>query len=256
MRLQVGCCGFPVSHAKYYAVFPVVEIQQTFYQLPLLATAERWRKEAPPDFAYTMKAWQLITHEPSSPTYRRLKEPIYKAATDRYGSFRDTPEVHDAWRRTREFAGALGAKIIVFQSPATYRPIEANASNLRRFFERIDRGSFLFAWEPRGTWPDPLVGKLCEELELLHCVDPLKNRALHGKAVYYRLHGRTGYRYTHTEEDFAEISAGLRADVSNYVLFNNTQMFSDAQRFAEYVREESGSGENAQGRSGIKSREA
>ena len=248
MRLQVGCCGFASSHAKYYSVFPVVEIQQTFYRLPQLATAERWRNEAPPGFAYTMKAWQLITHEPSSPTYRRLKEPIDKTVTDRYGSFRDTPEVHDAWRRTREFAEALGGKIIVFQSPATYRPTEVNAANLRRFFERVDRDPFLFAWEPRGAWPDAWIGKLCEDLDLLHCVDPLKNRALYGKVIYYRLHGRTGYRYTHTEEDFAEISARLRADVSNYVLFNNTQMFSDARRFAEYMGGKSSSRGNARGR--------
>ncbi len=236
MRLRVGCCGFAASHSKYYSTFQVVEIQQTFYQPPKLATAERWRNEPPPDFAYTMKAWQLITHEPSSPTYRRLMEPIDKAATDRYGAFRNTREVHDAWRRTKEFAGVLGAKIIVFQSPATYRPTEANAANLRRFFESVDRGPFLLAWEPRGAWPDSWVGKLCEDLELVHCVDPLKNRALHGKVVYYRLHGRTGYRYTHTEEDFAEISAGLREDVSNYVLFNNVGMFSDARRFGEYIQ--------------------
>jgi uncharacterized protein YecE (DUF72 family) len=248
MRLRVGCCGFAASHSKYHSAFPVVEIQQTFYQPPQLNTAEKWRKGAPPNFEYTMKAWQLITHESSSPTYRRLKEPIGRWATERYGAFRNTPEVREAWRRTREFAGALGAKIIVFQCPATYRPTEANVANLRRFFENIGRDPFLFAWEPRGAWPDPLVGKLCEDLELVHCVDPLKNRALHGKVVYYRLHGRTGYRYTHTEEDFAEISAGLRPDVPNYVLFNNMEMFSDARRFSEYMRQASESGGNPQGR--------
>jgi len=54
----------------------VVEVQQTFYQIPRIATGKRWREEAPPDFEFTMKAWQLITHEPSSPTYRRLRTVI------------------------------------------------------------------------------------------------------------------------------------------------------------------------------------
>jgi uncharacterized protein YecE (DUF72 family) len=74
--IKVGCCGFPVKRETYYHTFQVAEVQQTFYQPPLLATGKRWREEAPPDFEFTMKAWQLITHEPSSPTYRRLRMKI------------------------------------------------------------------------------------------------------------------------------------------------------------------------------------
>ncbi|MDI3299633.1 MAG: DUF72 domain-containing protein, partial [Bacillota bacterium] len=66
MRVQVGCCGFPEARELYYREFPLVEVQQTFYQLPRPATAERWRQEAPPGFLFAMKAWQLITHDPSS----------------------------------------------------------------------------------------------------------------------------------------------------------------------------------------------
>ena len=46
MSIRVGCCGFPMTKAEYYRYFPVVEIQQTFYNLPRVQTAARWREEA------------------------------------------------------------------------------------------------------------------------------------------------------------------------------------------------------------------
>ncbi|GAB6182837.1 hypothetical protein [Thermodesulfovibrio hydrogeniphilus] len=41
-----------------------------------------------------------------------------------------------------------------------------------QFFKSIKRGNFIFAWEPRGKWNDNLIKSLCEELELIHTVDP------------------------------------------------------------------------------------
>jgi len=76
---KIGCCGFGIARPKYFETFSVAEIQQSFYQPPKPDTVKRWRDEAPIDFEFTLKAWQLITHEASSPTYRRLKEPVRKA---------------------------------------------------------------------------------------------------------------------------------------------------------------------------------
>lgn len=234
--IRVGCCGYTVSRDAYYRTFRVVEIQQTFYQLPQLKTAEKWRAEAPPGFEFTMKAWQLITHEPSSPTYRRLQEAIPEGAKERLGSFRPTPEVHEAWKRTAEFASALGATVIVFQCPAGFQPTPEHVTNLRTFFSQVDRGNFRFAWEPRGRWPEELVAELCKELDLIHCVDPLKEDCRTEGTVYYRLHGRTGYGYVYTDEDFRELCDKLRPGRVNYVMFNNVEMFKDAQRFLAYLR--------------------
>lgn len=61
--IKIGCCGFAMGQQEYFRQFQVVEIQNTFYRLPRLATAEKWRRAAPPSFEFTMKAWQLITHE-------------------------------------------------------------------------------------------------------------------------------------------------------------------------------------------------
>ena len=146
--IRVGCCGFPVSRKRYYRTFRVVEVQQTFYQPPALATATRWRGEAPPNFEFTVKAWQLITHEPSSPTYRRLKTEIPADRRDRYGSFRPTGEVMDAWKQTRTVAKTLAASAVAFQCPASFRPTRGNLHNMRTFFRGIKEREFTFVWEP------------------------------------------------------------------------------------------------------------
>jgi len=234
-RIKVGTCGFAMRRQEYYQTFPVVEIQQSFYKLPRVTTGERWRAGAPPGFEFTMKAWQLITHEPSSPTYRRLGKPIPPEAKGRYGAFRSTEEVFAAWAQTRAFADALGATIIVFQCPPRFTPTPEHIANLRTFFSTIDRAGWWAAWEPRGAWTPDLVRGLCEDLDLIHVVDPLKETPLYGAIRYFRLHGLTGYRYVHTDQDLQRLAAACQPDLPTYCLFNNIFMAEDAVRFQELL---------------------
>src|SRR5882757_11111054 len=51
------------SHLEYYAsLFNSVEINRTFYKLPLSATLEKWAAQVPEDFRFTLKLWKEITH--------------------------------------------------------------------------------------------------------------------------------------------------------------------------------------------------
>jgi hypothetical protein len=80
MALKIGCCGFGETQKRYFVRFPVVEIQQSFYQPPRPDTARRWRREAGTSFVFTLKAWQMITHDP---TYRRLTKKLSPQELDR-----------------------------------------------------------------------------------------------------------------------------------------------------------------------------
>ena len=159
--VKVGCCGFPLRKGEYAARLSVVEVQQTFYQPPQLKTLERWRAEAPPGFEFALKAWQLITHSASSPTYKRLKSHLSELELRACGSFQPQAIVHEAWLATRACAEALGAGMVLFQCPASFAPTARNLANLREFFLRIRRGQLRLLWEPRGDWPDVLVEPLC-----------------------------------------------------------------------------------------------
>jgi uncharacterized protein YecE (DUF72 family) len=234
--LLVGCCGWAGARSRYFEDFPVVEIQTTFYQPPSAALAEKWRAEAPGDFLFTLKAWQLISHPASSPTYRRLRQPVPPEQRDRYGFFRPTDEVWEAWSTTRAIARALRAAVVVFQCPASFTPTAENCANLVGFFSRVDREGQLFAWEPRGNWPPDQVQALCRRLDLIHCVDPLAAQSTHGRPAYFRLHGRGGYNYRYSDADLDELADICGRHPEGYVMFNNVHMRDDARRFRDSLQ--------------------
>lgn len=229
--LKVGSCGFRSSRESYYGLLPAVEVQHTFYQPPQVSTLERWRAEAPEDFEFAVKAWQLITHQSSSPTYRRLKRELTEEEKEGAGSFRPTAIVREAWEVTKACAEALKAKAVLFQCPASFQPTKANVANMRKFFSKVERGGMKFCWEPRGGWPREVVKGLCEELDLWHVVDPFSDRTVTPARCYFRLHGRKGWRYVYEDAELEELSTMLPEGAESYVFFNNIRMLEDAVRF-------------------------
>lgn len=222
--------------AVYTLQFPVVEVQQTFYQPPQLSTLERWRVQAPPEFEFTLKAWQLITHEARSPTYKRLKRELSERERTQCGSFRPTALVNQAWAVTLACARALTARRILFQCPASFTPTAEHIANMRRFFGSVKRDEELqLLWEPRGDWADDLVRTLCCELDLVHVVDPFAVRTQTPDQCYFRLHGRKGWRYVYEDDELEELLTLLPRGKTSYVLFNNVRMKEDAIRFQELI---------------------
>jgi uncharacterized protein YecE (DUF72 family) len=245
-RVLVGCCGFPCSRPQYYKRFETVEVQSTFYRLPRPETASRWREEAPGGFVFTFKAFQALTHPTTSPTWRRSGLSPEELRGKEFGWLRPTEDNLRAWRETAEIGRLMGARVCVVQCPPNFRCTEENAENLRRFFRRVRR-EFAVAWEPRGDWgehPD-LIRELCRELDLLHCVDPLRSDPLHfgsARIAYFRLHGfgrpsMYNYRYSREElERLRERAEGLKGKVREiYFMFNNVHMLEDALRLRELL---------------------
>lgn len=127
--IQIGTCGFSTRQQEYFRLFSLIEIQKTFYQVPQLKTAQRWRHAAPDDFEFTLKALQAITHHGSSPTYRRTKLSDVQRAE--CGEFRDTKTVRDAWTRTlvRDQCRELGLVHVV--DPFQQRPVHGTPRYFR-----------------------------------------------------------------------------------------------------------------------------
>lgn len=233
--LQIGTCGFGLSKKTYARSFTCVEVQQTFYQPPQLSTLERWRREMPADFEFTLKAWQLITHEARSPTYRRLKKELSASEKSAAGGFRDSTIVHEAWQVTVACASALKARTVLFQCPASFTQSKRNVASLEKFFSVIDRSQLNLCWEPRGDWDRDLVRSLCTDLELRHVVDPFLSKTVTPETPYFRLHGKGGWRYKYETNELAELAAMVPRKKFGYVFFNNSAMTEDALRFRELI---------------------
>jgi uncharacterized protein YecE (DUF72 family) len=76
--IHVGCSGWVYKHwrglfypeglpqkrwfERYAEEFDTVEINASFYRVPLASTFEGWREKAPPGFRYAVKVNRFITH--------------------------------------------------------------------------------------------------------------------------------------------------------------------------------------------------
>lgn len=223
---------------KYFSEFRLVETQSTFYKLPTVKTAEKWRIQAPENFEFTVKVWQGITHPPDSPTWRRSG--LSKNELKGYGDFNPSRKTLEAWARTLEILRKLGSRIAVFQTPPSFNPSPRNIDNMKKFLGEIDKGGLRLAWEPRGEWlkKKSLTRSILEKLGLIHAVDPFWDQPLTRGVYYFRLHGlgrRYNYRYKYSRGDLKRLKTlieGFEEAEEVYVLFNNVKMYDSAKLFS------------------------
>ncbi len=82
--VSVGTCGFsykdrvgpvyplgtkPDMSPQYATIFPVVEIDSSYYGVPPRATVESWARKTPPGFRFTAKPPSTPTPRPRAATW-------------------------------------------------------------------------------------------------------------------------------------------------------------------------------------------
>jgi uncharacterized protein YecE (DUF72 family) len=236
--IKLGLCGFTVGAAQYYKRFKVLEVQQTFYDPPADETLHRWREAAPPDFEFTLKAWQVITHLGTSRTYRRLRSPFSDEARSEAGAFRMNATTLNAYRRSLEACAILRGTALLFQCPPSFRPTNENLANMRRFFGTVERPTGVrFLWEPRGKWPDETIAEICRDCDLIHAVDPFVRASVTPAFTYWRLHGNGSHYAVYTDLELDQMIEWLPDAKNVYVMFNNIPRVKDSARFRERAEE-------------------
>jgi uncharacterized protein YecE (DUF72 family) len=132
---------------NYYASqFPLVEVDATYYALPVRRTSELWVKRTPPDFVFDIKAHALLTGQPTEvkrlPKYIRDALPAELHEKRRIYA-RDLPDdVRDeVWAAfldgiepLRE-AGQLGA--VILQYPRWFFPISESRDAILEARQRL-----------------------------------------------------------------------------------------------------------------------
>lgn len=260
-ELVVGTCGYryfdpgddwqDTYESKLQAfsdAFEACELNRTFYELPQVETAERWRDEVVGDFEFTVKAWQAVTHPWGSPTWNGNRDAVAEDRTDDVGLLRPTSAVLDAWQETKARADVLDANVVLLQTPPSFDCSEEHVSNMRALFDQIGREDLTIAWEPRGDWKDHpgKVENLCDDLDLVHVVDIFREEPLSDHDVaYVRLHGRNDdpydYDYDYHSTEIGALAYELRELLAShsrvYCLFNNYQMYDNARALQEFVDE-------------------
>jgi uncharacterized protein YecE (DUF72 family) len=239
---RIGCAGFTMKLSEYFQRFNLVEVQESFFDPPTERTLQRWRRQAPEGFAFSIRAWQLVTHPPSYAGYQRIRRPWETAARDRFGSFQATEQTQWAWQLVERTARILDAKAIVFHTPASFTPTRENKGNLVRFFDSIERGNYHLVWEPDGIWEASEMEALCRECGLIAAVDPLLGRPLAGRAFYFRIREKTRGRGPYTEDDFFDIHRAAPPadgqDREGFFIWHTPDAARDGSRFAKWLASE------------------
>ncbi len=233
MKIKVGTCGWSYLNPEVYIknwkekfshklqayakLFDLVEVNSTFYKIPKLKTVEKWRKlvdEVNPKFEFTVKCSKTITHE------------------ERFSG-----KSAKVFEEMKEIGKALRARVLLFQSPASFKPTKKNIERVKSFFGKIERENFILVWEVRWekNWTEEVVRSLFEEIGVNQCVDPFRQECFYCRdIVYYRLHGlgRPMYRYDFSRSELkglGEKVKSLKKDV--YVLFNNFKCYENGIEF-------------------------
>ena len=236
--LHIGCAGWNYLNVKRYfensvkfkskleaysKLFDFVELNATFYRLPRKSTVKRWRETVGEDFIFSVKAPGKITHE--------LR--FEKNSIEVLKEFLDVIE-------------PLKANVVLFQSPASFKPSDENIKKAVEFFKEAisickERGIDKLAWEVRwkDTWTKEVVFSAFSKIkDIVQCVDPLRQDWFYGdRFAYFRLHGFGkriyDYIFKDSELEFLKdfVLKQLEKGKEVYVVFNNYNMYEDALKF-------------------------
>ncbi len=252
--VSVGTCGFsykdwvgpvyplgtkpPDMLPLYATIFPVVEIDSSYYGVPPQATVASWARKTPPEFRFTAKLPSTATH---------VAEPQLGTVHDDIGLFRASFEPLMAGGK---FACAL------MQFPNSFRPTDATARHLRTLRDALEDVPLVAEFRHR-EWQtnDTLV--LLRQLHVgLVAVDEPQYRSLPrpmtdatSDIAYVRFHGRnyaqwwsgdnvTRYDHLYTAEELGPwadrlVDLAAHQDVKEVLAFFNNHRRGQAARNAQ-----------------------
>jgi uncharacterized protein YecE (DUF72 family) len=109
-----GCSSAEARLRYYSSVFPMVEVDSSYYAMPSGSNAVLWAERTPEDFTFNIKAFRLFTgHQ----TDRKMFPKDMHAALPQNGKkniyYKDTPGdvLQELWRRYKEALEPLRAAV-------------------------------------------------------------------------------------------------------------------------------------------------
>ena len=202
------------SRLHYYAsLFNTVELNSTFYKVPMASTFNKWSLDVPENFRFTIKLWRDITH-------------VKNLASD-------LGHIARFLNAADQLGNKKGCLLIQFPGKITleyYNEVEKILSAIR---EQDPTSAWRIAVEFRSPgWYVSETHELLDEFGasiVLHDIPKARNMELNKKAkfVYCRYHGPKGdYRDSYTDEflyDQAEKMMQWQKEGKDvYGYFNNT----------------------------------
>jgi uncharacterized protein YecE (DUF72 family) len=219
---RIGCSGWNYKSWKdefyegkparlwlqhYAQYFDTVEVNNTFYRLPLQSSVARWVEESPPEFLFSIKASRYLTH------VKRLSD------------------LEDGWRRFYERLEPLvrTSKFgpVLWQLPPTFR---RDDDRLMSALAVLSRGRHCFEFRHPSWFADPVYETLREHGAALVIADRPEIREFQAHVfttdwTLVRFHyGSRGRRGNYSESELEEWARRLEdwsREVEILAYFNN-----------------------------------
>jgi len=221
-RYRIGCSGFlydswrgtfypeELPHKKwlsfYVEKFNTLELNVTFYRLLKKEAFDRWYKETPQDFTFSLKGSRFITH------VKKLKDVELPLST----FFNVTAPLMEK------------LDVVLWQLPPT---LKVNMKNLEDFIETLKKYPVRHVFEFRHkSWLTNKVFNLLSASNIAVCMadwpEFIDELPLTADFVYIRRHGEGGsYATSYTQEqlkrDAKRIKNYLKQGKDVYIYFNN-----------------------------------
>ena len=220
--VRIGCSGWNYASWKdefykgeparlwlqhYAQYFDTVEVNSTFYRLPLRTSVAHWVDGTPPNFVFAVKASRYLTH------VKRLTE--LGDGIQRY------------YERLEPLARSPKLGPVLWQLPANFR---RDDERLGAALAALPRGRHCFEFRHASWFVDPVYELLRVHGAALVIGDrpdvkPFQSHELTTDWTYVRFHygsrGRRG-NYSRSElEEWARRFEGWRREVEIYAYFNN-----------------------------------
>lgn len=203
------------SRLHYYSsLFNSIEINSSFYKLPMAKTVRNWCESVPEDFRFTFKLWREITH---------VKELAFR-----------TEDVDRFMQTIAEAGEKKGSLLVQFPPSLTIR----SSAQVYRLLESIVQADAERGWRialefRNDSWYADEITSLLSEFGaglVLHDKLAAANSLLESEAafVYLRFHGYNGDYKGGYEDDFLSeyawyIKDWLAEEKEVFVYFNNTR---------------------------------
>jgi uncharacterized protein YecE (DUF72 family) len=220
--VHIGCSGWNYESWKsefyegkparlwlqhYAEFFDTVEVNNTFYRLPLRSSVARWVEETPPDFVLAVKASRYLTH--------------IKRLTDLGGG------IQRYYERLEPLVRSPKLGPVLWQLPATFR---RDDERLSETLDALPPGRHCFEFRHASWFAEPVYELLRKHGAALVIGDrpevkDFQTHELTTDWTYVRFHygarGRRG-NYSRSElEEWARRFEDWRREVEVYAYFNN-----------------------------------
>ena len=205
----------------YSQAFNFVEVNSTFYQLPTLREATRWRELVPPDFHFAVRAHRTITHK---------------------HKLQPTEEALETLEKMKQICDALKADVLHLQSPPSFKLTKTSIAGIGSLLASANPKQTRIALELRGAdnkkLPSDLISTM-QDNNVVHCVDLSKDQtpAYQSDMLYSRLFGKGQHNvYQPTDDELADIDKKATAIKAEKITmsFHFVRMYKDAARMKIY----------------------